>query len=188
MSSAAWPDHLLTLAEWEAMPADTTHRLELVEGLLLVAPSPVGNHQHTMVEFVHAMNRQLPAAGLFAMGDVEVVIKADFPPTVRVPDLIVVPQPVAKPNPPRYQAADVLLALEIMSPGSGAVDRVHKFAEYAEAGIADYWIVDLNPPLSVTGYHLVDGDYELNFETSRVIEVGSPAPLRIDLNAFIPFP
>jgi Uma2 family endonuclease len=141
-----------------------------------------------MVEFVHAMNRQLRAAGLFALGDVEVVIKADFPPTVRVPDLIVVPAAVAKPNPPRYRAADVLLALEIMSPGSGVVDRVHKFAEYAEAGIADYWIVDLKPPLSVTGYQLIDRNYELNFETSGVVEVGSPTSLRIDLNTFIPFP
>jgi Uma2 family endonuclease len=188
MSTVAWPDHLLTLAEWEAMPEDTTHRLELVEGILLVAPRPTGRHQYAISELSHELNRQLRPKGLFAMGDVEVVIEAGFPPSVRVPDVIVVPEAVAKPDPPRYEAADVVLAVEIVSPGSGLTDRVTKRIQYAEAGIAHYWIIDLDPPVSLTGYLLVDGDYEVTVDGTGVVDVTSPAPLHIELDALTPFP
>jgi Uma2 family endonuclease len=47
--------------------------------------------------------------------------------------------------------ADVLLILEIVSPGSETTDRVTKFKEYAKAGVPHYWIVRLGPefPASV---------------------------------------
>jgi Uma2 family endonuclease len=182
MSTVAWPDHLLTLAEWEAMPEDTTHRLELVEGVLLVTARPVSFHQRAMVRLTTELDRQFPK-DLAAVADVEVVIDAGFPPTVRAPDVVVVPTAVYERNPPRFQAADVLLAVEIVSPGSGRTDRVMKFAEYADAGIAHYWIVDLDPPASLTGYLLVDGHYELMIESAGVVEVASPALIRIDLDA-----
>jgi hypothetical protein len=40
------PNGLLTLADWEALPADTSHRAELVEGVVLVMNRPVPRHQH----------------------------------------------------------------------------------------------------------------------------------------------
>src|SRR5450755_1032159 len=55
---------------------------------------------------------------LTAVADVEVVIDAVHPATVRVPDVVVVPTRVAERNPPRLDAADVLLAVEIISPGA----------------------------------------------------------------------
>ncbi len=38
MITASWPDHLLTLTEWDALPEDTSRRCESVEGVL---PAPV---------------------------------------------------------------------------------------------------------------------------------------------------
>jgi Uma2 family endonuclease len=58
-----------------------------------------------------------------------------------------------------------------------------KLAEYADAGIGHYWIVDLAPSVSLTGYLLVDGNYELMVESASVVEVSLPAPFRIDLDA-----
>jgi Uma2 family endonuclease len=182
MSTVAWPDHLLTLGEWVAMPEDSTHRLELVEGVLLVTPRPGSFHQHAMVELTYSLNDQLPD-DVVALAAVEVVVDAGFPPTVRAPDVVVVPTVLLERNAPRFQAADVLLAVEIVSPGSGRTDRVMKFAEYAEAGIAHCWIVDLDPPVSLTGHLLVDGNYELMIESAGVVEVASPTPIRIDLDA-----
>jgi Uma2 family endonuclease len=40
------------------------------------------------------------------------------------------------------RAADVLLVIEIVSPGSRRTDHVTKLREYAKAGIPTYWIVD----------------------------------------------
>jgi len=182
MGTVAWPDHLLTLAEWEAMPEDTTHRLELVEGVLLVTPRPGSFHQHAMVELTCSLTHQVPKE-LVALAAVEVVIDAAFPPTVRAPDVVVVPTALLERNVPRFQAADVLLAVEIVSPGSGRTDRVMKFAEYAEAGIGHYWIIDLDPPVSLTSYLLVDGNYELMVESAGMVEVTSPAAIRVDLDA-----
>ncbi|MGH3686111.1 MAG: hypothetical protein ACRDRE_12035 [Pseudonocardiaceae bacterium] len=40
MTTASWPDHLLTLTEWDTLPEDTSRRCGLVEGVLLVVPRP----------------------------------------------------------------------------------------------------------------------------------------------------
>jgi Uma2 family endonuclease len=44
------------------------------------------------------------------------------------------------------RAADVVLAVEIISRGSRRLDTVVKAAEYADAGIPHYWVVDLGEP------------------------------------------
>ena len=106
-----------------------------------------------------------------------------FPPTVRIPD--VVTRSVAiESNPPRVPAADILLAVEILSDGTRRVDRVMKFSEYADAGIPQYWIVDLGAPTTLLAYQLVDGDYELSGEHTGQVELPVAGhPVRINLDA-----
>jgi Uma2 family endonuclease len=184
MSSDVWPDHLLTLAEWEALPEDSTRRYELMEGTLQVTPRPTPLHQLAMQELGAELNRQLPAE-LTAVPDVDVVIDGVFPPTVRAPDVVVVPTATIKRRPPRLNAADVLLAVEIISPGTGRTDRLIKPFEYAEAGIRHYWLMDTDPPVSLTAYLLVEGSYELDFEGSGLISLGSPAAVQLDLDRLL---
>ena len=180
MSAATWPDHLLSLAEWDVLPEDTSHRCELVEGILLVAPRPASLHQRAMVRIAAELDRQLPERWT-ALADYEVVVDASFPPTVRAPDVVVVSTARAQDNPPRLPAGDVLLAVEIVSPGTGRTDRVTKPAEYAEAGIPHYWLVDLEPPVTLTAHLLVDGAYEVAAEGTGVLDLSGPAPVRIDV-------
>ena len=78
-------------------------------------------------------------------------------------------------------AADVLLAVEILSPGSRRTDRVIKRAEYAATGILHYWIVDLDGP-SAEVLTLVDGAYEGPTVADR-IAVDGRLPLVVDLSA-----
>jgi len=52
------------------------------------------------------------------------------------------------------RASEVLIAIEIVSPGSRRTDRVTKRGDYADAGIPHYWIVDLEPPVSLLACHL----------------------------------
>lgn len=178
----SWPNHLLTLDEWDALPEAEGVRLELAEGLVVMSPMPLSWHQRAVMRLGYRIDEQLPSE-LTALTEVEVVASAR-PPTVRVPDVSVTSSRIVENNPPRLPAADVLLAVEILSDGTRRVDRVLKFSEYAEAGIPQYWIVDLGEPTSLTAYVLVDGDYELSGEHTGTValEVAGHA-LTVDLDA-----
>jgi Uma2 family endonuclease len=184
VSIETWPDHLLTLSEWEALPEDSMHRIELVEGVLLVAPRPASVHQMALFELGRAIAEQLPA-DLIVLLDVEILIDAVLPPTVRVPDLVVVARLTARANVARFKPADVLLAVEVISPGSQRTDRVTKAAEYAEAEIPHYWIVDLDPSISLTALRLVDGAYVGDSATGGAIDLTSVGPIRLDLPSLL---
>ncbi|WP_330233487.1 Uma2 family endonuclease [Nocardia sp. NBC_00508] len=160
-----WPDHLLTLEDWIALPEDSSRSYELVEGVLVVSPRPVSQHQRAIWRLAAQLEPQLPSTH-GVLTESEVLIDASPLPTIRVPDVLVVLEAGIDANQPRWDAADVLLAVEILSAGSRRTDRVTKFFEYADAGIEHYWLVDLDKPTSLAAYHLIDGDYELAAEQS----------------------
>ena len=57
--------------------------------------------------------------------------------------------------------ADLLLVVEIVSPGSRAMDQVVKRSEYARAGIRRYWVVERDAAQTVTLFALgPDGSYD----------------------------
>lgn len=86
----------------------------------------------------------------------------------------------------RVRAADVVLAVEVISPGSRTLDLHRKPVEYAEAGIPHYWVVDLEPPApSIAVYHLGapgDGYIEAPAVAGELV-TAEPFPLRIDIAA-----
>ncbi|MGY1944924.1 Uma2 family endonuclease [Nocardia asiatica] len=178
-----WPDHLLTLEDWIALPEDSSRNYELVEGVLVVSPKPVSQHQRAVLRLGAQLEPQLPST-LGVLADTEVLIDAGPLPTVRVPDILVVPEAGIEANLPRYAAADVLLAVEVLSPGSRRTDRVTKFFEYAEAGIEYYWLIDLDKPTSLAAYHLIDRDYELVAEQAGTVTLDiAGTPITVDLAA-----
>ena len=175
----AWVGRQLTLAVWEAIPEDEQFRLELVEGLLSIMPNPYSWHQHAAVKLTHRVTDQL-SRDLIALSEVEVVI-TEVPLTIRIPDVIVISTDVFERNPPRVAAADVLLAVEILSDGTRKVDRILKFAEYAEAGIPGYWIIDLDAPASLRAFTLVGDAYELSGELTGPVTLDvAGQPVTVD--------
>jgi Uma2 family endonuclease len=157
--SLTWPNRQLTLEEWEALPAAEGVRMELVEGLVVMAPMPLSWHQKAGMRIGYWLDEQLPA-DLTALTEVDVVLVME-PATVRIPGVMVTRTSLYETNPSRYTATDVLLVVEILSDGTRRVDRMVKFAEYAEAGIPQYWIVDPRKP-SVEVYDRdADGNYQL---------------------------
>jgi Uma2 family endonuclease len=180
--SLTWPNQHLTLEEWAALPEAEGVRVELVEGLVVMTPMPMFRHQRAAMRLGTFLDEQLPRT-LTAAAAVEVVV-SDPPPTVRVPDVIVTRNDVAERNPPRIAAADILLAVEVLSDGTRRVDRVLKFSEYADAGIPQYWIADLGAPTTLLAYQLVGGAYELSGEHSGRVELPVTGhPVTIDLDA-----
>lgn len=102
---------------------------------------------------------------------------------VRRPDVSVVPTRLAEDNTKRYNAADVVVAVEIVSPGSERADRVTEPMQHAKAGIAHYWLVELDEPISMTAFELVDDVYEPVEDGTGKIALSLPAPLTFDLDA-----
>ena len=180
-----WPDHLLSLDEWAALPEDNTHHYELVEGVLIVSPRPAMAHRRALYKLVRQLEDQLPG-DLVAVAEVEVVLAAQWPATVRSPDLVVVSTALADTDPVRCQAADVLLVVEVLSPGSRKTDHVMKMHDYAEAGIPSYWILDIDKPVTLTAHLLVDGYYEIVGQSEGELSLSQPAPVVIDVAGLLP--
>jgi Uma2 family endonuclease len=177
--SLTWPNRQLTLEEWEALPAAEGVRMELVEGLVVMAPMPLSWHQKAGMRIGYRLDEQLPA-DLTALTEVDVVLVME-PATVRIPDVMVTHTSLYETNPSRYTATDVLLVVEILSDGTRRVDRMVKFAE---AGVPQYWIVDVGSPCTLLSYALVDGNYELSGEHTGQVELSVAGhPVGVDLDA-----
>ncbi|GEL19719.1 hypothetical protein PA7_35560 [Pseudonocardia asaccharolytica DSM 44247 = NBRC 16224] len=119
----------MTLDEYLALPEDDSARFELQEGVLVMAPHPRPRHQNALFRLGMQIHRQLPP-GLLVLLEVDVIVRTEDPAIVRSPDLVVTR---AASDEDRLVAADVLLAVEIISPGSRNVDLHLKPFEYAEA-------------------------------------------------------
>ena len=157
---AELPRDLVTLEEWDALELDEARRWELVEGGIVMTPRPRPLHQVVSRNLSQLIRESLPTS-LVVLQEVEITVEARFPPTVRDPDLVVVNRSVVDRNPVRVDPSDVVLVIEIVSPGSRRTDRVMKAYEYAKAGIEHYWIVDLDadPDERFLAHMLREGTY-----------------------------
>jgi Uma2 family endonuclease len=190
----AQPQRLLTVADYLALPEETEVHHELQEGILVMSPRPVPDHQLCLRRTSRSVEDQLPA-GLEVLPEVDVdlqLVLDDRPATVRAPDLVVVAG-VALERVRRegglLRAAEVVLAVEIISPGSRRVDTVLKRSEYADAGIPHYWIVDLGEPgdrITLTAHHLAgEFGYADAGSVAGTFATTEPFPVRVDLDALL---
>jgi Uma2 family endonuclease len=182
----AMPLHrgLMTLEEYDALPEDNTAHYELQEGILVVSPRAARRHQKALARLFAQIEAQLPP-GWECVIDFEVVVRGDHPVILRAPDLVVV-RTGGPEN--RVTAGEVLLAVEIISPGTKNVDTHLKSFEYADSGIPHYWVIDLDPPApSITVFGLgAPGDgYEESQTATGELVVAEPFPLRIDIDALV---
>ncbi|RJQ80786.1 Uma2 family endonuclease [Pseudonocardiaceae bacterium YIM PH 21723] len=186
MSGFPWPDHLLTVEEFLALP-ETGNRIELVEGTLVLSPRPTRDHSDACLELGIQLKAQLPAhLKVYQEIDIDLSLApAAKPGFVRSPDLLVVDRDRDKQSKAAgriLRASDLLLAVEIVSPGSRRADYRTKRDEYAEAGIPNYWVVDVWEPATLTAYHPVDDTtYAEGVEHKGVFKTEFPFPFELDL-------
>ncbi|MGH3434128.1 MAG: Uma2 family endonuclease [Thermocrispum sp.] len=84
------------------------------------------------------------------------------------------------------RAPEVLVVVEVVSPGSKRTDYVTKRGEYADAGIPHYWIVDLRKPISVLACGLTEEfGYLDSVEASGVFTASEPFAVRLDLTDLV---
>ncbi|HWP38353.1 MAG TPA: Uma2 family endonuclease [Gemmatimonadales bacterium] len=121
------------------------NRYELVHGELLVTPAPRPEHQIVVVELHDRISPYLAANGGGArLFSVAADISWDDETLVQ-PDLFVVPAAEVSRDWRTYRT--LLLAVEVLSPGSSRADRVVKRRRYQEQGVATYWVVDVDARL-----------------------------------------
>ncbi|MFC4022120.1 Uma2 family endonuclease [Micromonospora sp. GCM10011542] len=160
MSAEAVGSHMpavVTLDDVAAMNAadPNGHRYETSpEGVLSVMPPP--DSEHAMIAsrlFAWLIMAGWPADQVLQAAGVR--ISGPDGDGGRIPDLSVWRKPPARSV--WAAAADLVLVVEIVSPGSEAMDSVTKVREYAWAGIGQYWVVDRDAAQTAT-LHRLDGD------------------------------
>jgi len=129
-----------TWDDLQRMPDDGCRR-ELVDGQLVVTPSPAGRHQRTVVELLVLLRQACPdhLEVMVAPYDWKVGVH-----TVFVPDLMVVRKDQFDPDGPF--TGTPLLVVEVRSPSTAATDETLKRQQYARYGAAAYWLVDPGHP------------------------------------------
>lgn len=177
---------LLTVAEYAALGETETGYTELQEGHILMSPSPRPGHNIASGELLVQLRPQAPA-DLIVIQDIDIDLElapAGEPGFSRRPDLVVVRRSAvarADEDGGLIRASEVRLVVEIVSPGSRRMDNVVKHGEYADAGIPHYWIVDLDPPVSVHVWHLA-GEFGYQDSGTFTGEVGLLDPFKVDLS------
>jgi Uma2 family endonuclease len=141
--SVRLPARPLTLDDVAALAdQDPDHRYELQEGNLLVMPPADDEH----AEMIMRIGAWLMAGGY--AGRVLATPGVRVGSSGRSPDIAVRRAPRAG-RTVWIDPADVLLVVEIVSPGSVELDRYLKPVEYARAGVRHFWRVEREGPATV---------------------------------------
>jgi Uma2 family endonuclease len=122
----------------------------LIDGALHVAPSPSGVHQVITARLMVALEQTCPDH-LFVTQANEVRLS---PRQLFIPDGLVITFEAARRRDGSFTADEVVLAVEIVSPGSQSMDRVLKPALYAKAGIPHYWLIETDGGITVQTHRL----------------------------------
>lgn len=183
--------HLLTAAEYLELGEPRSGYAELTEGRLTMVPSPGRDHNYAGFRLGMQLAPQLPEH-LEVVPDIDVdlqLAQEGQPGFCRRPDLIVVERSAGvrqRAEGGLLRASDVVVAIEVISPGSRRTDTVVKRAEYADAGIPHYWILDLAEPVSLrTLHHAGEIGYAVTGEHTGRVGIAEPFPVALDLAALL---
>jgi Uma2 family endonuclease len=156
----------LTIADWDAMPAEDGNRYEIIEGELFVSCSPGLTHQIVSDNLIFLIRSFIKTNPIGTVVSTPGLILSNF--SGVIPDLVFF----------RHEQRDTIvkddrlhgppaLVIEILSPGSTNIrrDQVAKLQLYAKHGVPEYWIVD---PRNMTLERYVDqGSSLILLETLR---------------------
>ncbi len=163
-----------TVRDLEDVP-DDGNRYELIDGSLLVSPSPSYHHQVVVIQLSYLLQTVQPTGFQ--------VLNAPFsvqpsPDTEVQPDVLVA---MEEDFTPRNLPKGPLLAVEVLSPSTAIIDLNTKKALYERLGSASYWVIDPIDP-ALTAFELDEnGRYQQIAEVKgdAAFEVTQPFPVRV---------
>lgn len=154
-----------TWSDLQEIPDDDGHRYEIADGSLYLSPGPSRPH-HV------AAGRLRDVLLAAAPPEVEVVgtVDVEMPHNVFESDVVVLPADLAYMFGGALEPDQVLLAVEVVSPGSRRRDRMLTPSVLAENGVVAYWRVELTGPgtPAVVLHELADGVYR----EARTVQAG----------------
>ncbi len=129
-----------TLEMVHALP-DDGNRYELIDGELLVSPSPTIGHQRVLGRLYVQLDAYVRRIGdmeaLFAPAAITFSVRRELQ-----PDLFVLPVPESGKARTFADVGRLVLAVEVLSPSTARYDRVTKRRVFQEEGVPEYWVVD----------------------------------------------
>lgn len=170
----------MTASEFAKLPESSTP-MELIDGELIVSPTPTFEHQSIIDRLTHdlvEMERR-GARGRWTSSPVDLFISRS---NVYQPDAMF----FTKENQPDLQKLPVmqvpLIVVEVLSPSSRSRDNVRKRAAYMDRGIAEYWIVDPVRHHVVFNVTTDDEKYTAFELVGSIIPAGRYAGVELDLD------
>ena len=138
----------LTFDQWQALP-ETKQRCEVVDGVLLMPPGPMGEHQWLDLEIATRLKPFVdgPGLGLVVTAPYDVLIQRN-PLRVRQPDIMVVNAALTGISRPAdligrpFLESPPLLVIEIISPNNTRRHIAEKLADYRSIGVSECWLVN----------------------------------------------
>ena len=133
------PVRKLTYADYRRTPDD--ERYELVDGELIMSPSPNRAHQDICLELGALLHTYVKESGLgkIYIAPFDVVLSET---NVVQPDLLFIANERTHIITPDNVQGPPNLVVEILSPSTANRDRTLKRALYAQYGVPEYWLVD----------------------------------------------
>ena len=125
-----------------ALP-DDGRRYELIDGELIVSPSPTGLHQVAVMALIAQLKPFVDGSkvGKVLMSPADITLGEE---EILQPDLFVFRTVAGKPFRDWTDIASLLLVVEVLSPSTARYDRELKRRRYQRAHVPEYWIVDLD--------------------------------------------
>lgn len=184
---------VLTEEQYEELPEEAQKLIEVIDGLVIFCRSGSPEHNIVARRLATALDSAKPSEPCTrVLTDFEMRYRNEHPKTrgfsFRRPDVFVA-RCLPKGQMPR--TSDVLIAVEVISPGSEYMDTVDKCAEYAAEGIPVYLVVHLDDDLRVKiiqEYRLdwASGTYRCAQTHQELLVLREPFPLMVafaDLDA-----
>lgn len=149
-------------------------RIELLDGSLIVSPAPSGPHQQVARRLANVLEVAAEAVNLAVVEAVNVRLR---PGRIAIPDIVV----ARDDSPTVFEAPDVALVAEVVSPGNAAADRVVKMQLYALAGIQWYLLAQI-APVELRLYRLDGAHYveDAVAADGKVLRLTQPFAVDID--------
>ncbi|MCF6524434.1 Uma2 family endonuclease [Streptomyces sp. JJ36] len=171
---------------WEDTDAPEGCKVEIIEGIVTVAPPPANAHNLTAARLQRLLYRTLP-------DEWEIVqtrgLSVPDSAGLYIPDLAVVPSTALEAPGNRIPAGEARLVVEITSRDNANHDRISKVHGYAQAGVELYLLLDpwhSGKPTATLFGEPEDSTYRVldSVEFGRTLRIPEPFGLELDTGSF----
>lgn len=175
----------MTADEFARLP-ETNLPTELINGEVIMSPSPIDVHQYSVLDIAQGLRKLIPN-GRIVIAPMDVTF--DDENTVQ-PDVFWIAEGsrCKRTETGHFRGAPDLI-VEVISPGTARRDRKTKFALYEKYGVREYWLYEpLAELLEAWVYHAESKKLARlgAYEPGDVFE--SPLLGKVEMNALIPQP